>query len=88
MTAKVYQFPKLPDPIDGGTCQVTGCGAVIDYPFVMCTEHMAMVPRPILCRIRQAWHNGDTNKWGRWAVEAVQAVEDRLDRAALARDAR
>ena len=84
MTATVLQFPKLPDPIGGGFCQVCGCRGVIDFPAVMCTDHYALVPRPILCRIRQAWHNGDTNRWGQACVEAVQAVEDHLDRQALA----
>lgn len=84
MTGQLVQFPKLPHPIDGAFCQVTGCQGVIDWPAVMCSEHYAMVPRPILCRIRQAWRANDTNRWGRWAVEAVQAVEDRLDAAALA----
>jgi len=87
VTGQVLAFPKLPDPIAGAFCQVTGCRSVIDFPAVMCTEHMGMVPRPILCRIRQAWRAGDTNRWGQACVHAVQAVEDQLDALTLAREA-
>lgn len=86
MTVNLPQFPELPDPIDGGLCLITGCLTVIDYPAILCSEHLAMVPRPILCRIRQAWRNNDLNRWGPACVDAVRAVEDSLDRLALARE--
>jgi hypothetical protein len=85
MTAQVIAFPKLPDPVDGAWCPVSGCSTPIDYPLILCTDHTAMVPRPILCRIRRAWRAGSVNDWGAACVAAVRAVEDRLDTEALAR---
>lgn len=54
----------------------------------LCRLHMQLVPRPTLCALRRAWHDGDTARIERWAQRAVDDVQVKLDALAAAAEER
>jgi hypothetical protein len=68
-------------------CAAFGCRKSVNYNFLMCSRHWALVPRPLQVAVYETWNDGKrTRGWAAAVSAAVSSISTQGDMFAELRE--